>query len=378
MATHNQDVVVNTLEALSQVPLGSEHSAAASQHALDAVLQLTGFATGGVVEVTGTIRALAFRGDATAVVELVGRCAQMPNDQRWVVAERNETVELGAYGATTLIAWHAGGLWTVAYGLQPPPAETQLAAAKVVCDYLGALVENARLRRAHAQWVRETLLGENRDEIGAVTSGLAHHFNNLLGGMLGLVMLAPRLGKDELTALCERLKSQVEGANELTTNMLEVARAIRQRRADEVTELGRALRETIELIRPGIPEHVRIGLDIDETPARVVITETAFARIVSNLIQNAVQAAPDSDARVFVRLKTSVLSCTVEVEDNGPGVPLQSSERIFTPYVTLNGQGGSGIGLSTARSLAERARGSLVLGPSDEGARFVLELPLVS
>jgi signal transduction histidine kinase len=60
----------------------------------------------------------------------------------------------------------------------------------------------------------------------------------------------------------------------------------------------------------------------------------------------------------------------VVVADDGPGVPDTEVEQVFARFVSLDGRGGSGLGLPIARSLARSMGGELRY---DEG--FVLELP---
>jgi signal transduction histidine kinase len=70
---------------------------------------------------------------------------------------------------------------------------------------------------------------------------------------------------------------------------------------------------------------------------------------------------------------------TVEVCDEGPGVPEGDRERIFERFqrgsATTN-EGGFGLGLAIGRELAERQGGSLELLDSAVGARFALRLPI--
>jgi signal transduction histidine kinase len=78
------------------------------------------------------------------------------------------------------------------------------------------------------------------------------------------------------------------------------------------------------------------------------------------------------------------LRMIIEVADTGIGIPEEAQSRIFDPFFTVSSDrsraaGGTGLGLSLVRSLAEKQNGSIRLaesGPS--GSRFVIDLPVAS
>ena len=68
--------------------------------------------------------------------------------------------------------------------------------------------------------------------------------------------------------------------------------------------------------------------------------------------------------------------CVIQVEDDGPGIPPRISERLFEAFVSGRASGGTGLGLTISRELAENGGGSLSLletGPS--GTLFELRIP---
>jgi signal transduction histidine kinase len=110
--------------------------------------------------------------------------------------------------------------------------------------------------------------------------------------------------------------------------------------------------------------------------APVVGDPTELRRLVRNLVENAVTHASTS-----IGLSAGVLdgSVVVDVLDDGPGVPAGEEEAIFERFhradAARSGRG-SGLGLSIARTIAERHGGVLVLVPEGPpGAHFRLTLP---
>ena len=101
-------------------------------------------------------------------------------------------------------------------------------------------------------------------------------------------------------------------------------------------------------------------------------------RLVRNLMENAAQHASKT-----VRLTVSCdeQRARLDIEDDGSGVPQEIRDRVFDRFYRADASrsrhdGGTGLGLAIARAIAERHGGRLELVDSDEGAHFVVTLPV--
>ena len=108
--------------------------------------------------------------------------------------------------------------------------------------------------------------------------------------------------------------------------------------------------------------------------------EGLLRRMMLNLLHNAVRHTP-AGGNVAVGLAVADSTLSVEVADTGGGIPIADRERIFERFVRLDAargpDGGAGLGLAIARSIAEAHGGTLVLAGSDStGSRFLVRLPL--
>jgi len=132
---------------------------------------------------------------------------------------------------------------------------------------------------------------------------------------------------------------------------------------DEV--VGGAIRAlSVEASRAG----VELATETRGVLAR--IARTADVRqIVTNLVLNALAFAPRG-SRITVELDTTPSAALVVVRDDGPGVPADRRASLFDGESTR--EGGAGIGLRHARSLARASGGDLELMPSVQGASFRL------
>jgi signal transduction histidine kinase len=142
-------------------------------------------------------------------------------------------------------------------------------------------------------------------------------------------------------------------------------------------DLAAAVTETVEAFRGAWPA-VELAV---VRPARTVIA--AFDRellrqVLVNLCDNAAQALGAAGGRVTLTVTAGEDGrATVEVADDGPGVPEAIRELLFEPYVTGRpGEGGSGLGLAIARKVLLDHGGDLELAASSSGgATFRLTLP---
>ncbi len=113
-------------------------------------------------------------------------------------------------------------------------------------------------------------------------------------------------------------------------------------------------------------------------PVRANASE--LRRVVRNLLDNAVTHA---ESRVELRVQVTDGMVSLDVVDDGPGVPAGERDRIFERFhrgdpSRTRGGAGTGLGLAIARTLAERAGGTLTLLDSGRpGAHFRLELPVL-
>lgn len=111
--------------------------------------------------------------------------------------------------------------------------------------------------------------------------------------------------------------------------------------------------------------------------APVEVRPQALRRAVANLVDNGLKYG----ARVRVRVGDEADAVTIDVEDEGPGIPGAELERVLEPFYRLEGSrnretGGSGLGLSIARAIAIEHAGSLVLANREPtGLRATLRLP---
>ncbi|HST67868.1 MAG TPA: HAMP domain-containing sensor histidine kinase, partial [Mycobacteriales bacterium] len=107
-------------------------------------------------------------------------------------------------------------------------------------------------------------------------------------------------------------------------------------------------------------------------PAPVQGDPEQLTRVLTNLADNARREA--GQVRFAVSHRNGQV--TVEVTDDGPGVPPDARDRVFERFVRLDaGPGRNGLGLPIARAVARAHHGDLTCEDAPSGARFVLRVP---
>ncbi|WP_055489243.1 cell wall metabolism sensor histidine kinase WalK [Streptomyces sp. TP-A0356] len=113
--------------------------------------------------------------------------------------------------------------------------------------------------------------------------------------------------------------------------------------------------------------------------ARVHGDEDALARVVRNLLDNAIRYAVK---RIDVSLSARDGTACLIVADDGPGIPVADRSRVFDRFTRLDGArardtGGSGLGLAIVHDLVAAHHGGIRIEDNDPGARIVVCVPAI-
>src|SRR6516165_6546174 len=121
-----------------------------------------------------------------------------------------------------------------------------------------------------------------------------------------------------------------------------------------------------------------IAIDVKDAPLVVPIKRHAFKRAIANLVNNAARFA--EHVKVSAARQNGAL--TVEVDDDGPGIPENEREHVFRPFYRIDharnqDSGSTGLGLAIARDIARIHGGDIALSQSHLGGlKAVLRVPV--
>jgi CheY-like chemotaxis protein len=201
-------------------------------------------------------------------------------------------------------------------------------------------------------------------------AGALHDVSNTLTVILGWAAEA-RAGSASPEALLHALEV-IEEQAQIAQHLARRAIGAETSLVWEETQLDVVLGTAIDVL--GVAAHrknIRLTLAGRPGGARVR-RSTDLHQIVRNLVLNALAYAP-AGSEVRLDLSVGATALTLEVQDQGPGVPEARRATVFEGDSTR--EGGAGIGLRYARDLARAASGDLELAESESGARFRLTWP---
>lgn len=255
--------------------------------------------------------------------------------------------------------------------LRPDRPGTELGRTATAFDAMLDEVEGAETTALAAERRLRTFLSDAAHELRTPLTGVQAAAERLLRGD------GDRARTEELSVTVIR---EARRAGRLVDDMLTMARIDAglelDRTPQDLGALAARAAATAQLRHPGAivvvqsPEPVTAAVDAD----RIV-------QVLSNLCDNAVNAGART-VRIDVARTAdrSSVEASVDIVDDGPGVPEAERERVFQRLVRLDparsGAGGSGLGLPIARGIAEAHGGRLELvAPDGPGARVRLTLP---
>jgi signal transduction histidine kinase/ActR/RegA family two-component response regulator len=214
---------------------------------------------------------------------------------------------------------------------------------------------------------------------------LSHELRNPLAPILSSVqLLAERTNDDDSRALVERLKRQTGHLCRLVDDLLDVSRInhdkieLRMETVDYRQVVDDALDSVRELIRD---KQQQLTFNQHSEPLWVSGDPVRLGQIISNLLINAMKYTQPG-GKITLSLNRSNGEAIVRVRDNGRGMSAEELVTIFDPFVqvtpTAELRNGLGLGLTLARKLAQRHKGSVEAhsGGPGHGCEFIVAIPL--
>jgi signal transduction histidine kinase len=224
----------------------------------------------------------------------------------------------------------------------------------------------------------QLMLKESLATVGELTAGIAHEFRNGLATIHGYSKLI------DLNELPEKYRSYVSGIraeteslSEVVTNFLNFARPaqLTLTRVDLRAVCERAVEE-VRSDAVALGGEIAVSGEFGAVDGDEVLLRQAF----SNLLRNAVEACAGGSVPAKVAIRSEIDAARslsrITVDDNGPGIPEASRERVFQPFFTSK-RSGTGLGLALVQKIIVFHNGRVTAGASEDGgASLQVTLPL--
>ncbi|MDH6365579.1 two-component system cell cycle sensor histidine kinase/response regulator CckA [Enterococcus sp. PF1-24] len=259
-------------------------------------------------------------------------------------------------------------------------------------------LENRRLQEARQielerYTIEKSLLQESKLEtVGLLTTTIVHDMNNFLTPLIGNVQLLmeERADDAELVAELKEIYDSAKKGQRLSTNVLRFSKVNAGEKDDlDITDVVEDAINTMEILAPKTV-HLQFAY---KRVGKAYFEKDDLQVLLYNLLTNAYQST-DKKAEILVSVSKAdqkmqkqyqehsyVYSkkefAMIQVKDNGPGIPKEIEDKIFTPFFTTKTtDGGTGLGLFIVVSLIKKNDWLLDLESSDKGTTFTIGIPL--
>lgn len=245
----------------------------------------------------------------------------------------------------------------------------------------GALLVSViqHLKNTTAHYIAETEKQEKLALIGGMMSSVLHDLRNPFAVIRIAAQLAEmnKVDPDKVQEYGLTIMKQVDRAEALIQDIITFARGEQTMQMEWVS--FSQLEEDLRL-------HGAHLFDVDGVEVELVVGEgklwgdrERLQRVLLNLLDNAVGAvrATSSGGRIQVRARVEGEQALLEVEDNGPGIPVEIRARIFEPFVTIGKKNGTGLGTAIVKSIVDAHGGTIeVQSEEGRGSCFSIRIPL--
>lgn len=254
---------------------------------------------------------------------------------------------------------------------------------------IAVLSDATELKSLEAQFVQS----QKMQAIGQLAGGVAHDFNNLLTAISGhcdLLLLRHDQGDPHYSDLVQ-IHQNANRAAALVGQLLAFSR--KQTLRPETLDMRDTLADLTHLLNRLVGERITLTLSHDPVTKPIRADKRQLEQVLMNLVVNARDAMPAGGeikivtecaelAEPLTRDRVTVPAgeyLTVEVTDDGSGIPNDKLQKVFEPFFTTKRTGeGTGLGLSTAYGIVKQSGGFIFVDSIEgSGTTFSLYFPIL-
>ncbi len=321
--------------------------------------------------------------DSTADIRLYPRVVQSGDDRIPVVVFSRD-LPAGDDGPPYRVdvALRQAAVWREGRGAtQALGAMFRLSILALVVSFGCCLLLMVWMMRREARRERQRRAEEHLAFSGVLANGIVHDFRNPMSAMrLDVQMLNREIARqgearpERIATLAERVRGTLDRMDSVFEEFLSMSRPANDR--IEAIPLRACLEACMQILTPRAERSgVSVALREDDAGLAVAAHPNALRRALLNILINAEQWSPQG-GQVTIRIRREGALARLDIDDNGPGIPVRQRDRVFEIFYSTRPEG-TGLGLFLAAQTIERAGGSIhVEAKSGPGTRMVVRLPL--
>lgn len=239
------------------------------------------------------------------------------------------------------------------------------------------------LKSAQADLLRKEKLAS----LGVMAAGVAHEVNNPLNFIKGYAQLVKNevlngtANKEKTTLLIDKISETVVRIAKITDGLVKYSRNIDDGGYHEVCNLRTILERSLKLIGP-LLSTLNITLECEVLEDMWMMgSETNLEESFAQVFGNAIECVCENDSRhekiISIHFAKSDGAVSIKVSDSGHAIPTSIGEKVFDPFFTTKPVGsGTGLGLSTVRSIVQNHGGNIEAEFGVSPKAFTLTFPL--
>lgn len=258
------------------------------------------------------------------------------------------------------------------------------------------ITERKEAEEKHRRLAQRLFQAQKAESLGRMAGAIAHHFNSLLGAVMGRLELAlgdPHEASRPQHHLAEAMKASQRAAEISRLMLTYLGHTAQPKGPCDLTEI---VREALLLLEPSLPPGVHLKTELPPEALIIKGDKAGIEQVLTHLVLNAAEAIDKGDGQITVAVHAMAAEelrrfhffpsdwkptedryVSMSIADTGSGFDLATKERIFDPFFSTKFMG-RGMGLPVTLGVLKAHGGGLAVeSQPGRGALFQVFLPLL-